>query len=105
MAKAGLASVLLALITSYGLCSALGFFVSPLHNFIPFLLLGLGVDDMFVIVQAWNRLGERQPLTSKAQIPDQLSKTMRNSGVAVTITSVTDFLAFAVGGTTVSPSF
>ena len=52
----GLFSVMLAMVTSYGLCSALGFSFSPLHNFIPFLLLGLGVDDMFVIVQAWDVL-------------------------------------------------
>jgi predicted RND superfamily exporter protein len=47
---------MLAMVTSYGLCSALGFSFSPLHNFIPFLLLGLGVDDMFVIVQAYDML-------------------------------------------------
>jgi hypothetical protein len=52
LAWAGLVSIIFALITSYGLCSYFGFVVSPLHNFIPFLLLGLGVDDMFVIVQA-----------------------------------------------------
>ena len=52
----GLFSVLMALVTSYGICSILGFFISPLHNFIPFLLLGLGVDDMFVIVQAFKQL-------------------------------------------------
>ena len=44
-------SIVFGMITSYGLCSYFGFVVSPLHNFIPFLLLGLGVDDMFVIVQ------------------------------------------------------
>ena len=52
----GLFSVLMALVTSYGICSILGFFLTPLHNFIPFLLLGLGVDDMFVIVQAFKQL-------------------------------------------------
>ena len=52
LACAGLVSVVFGMITSYGLCSYFGFVVSPLHNFIPFLLLGLGVDDMFVIVQA-----------------------------------------------------
>ena len=40
-----------ALLTSYGLCSYFGLLISPLHNFIPFLLLGLGVDDMFVIAR------------------------------------------------------
>ena len=52
LASAGLVSIVFGLATSYGLCSYFGFVVSPLHNFIPFLLLGLGVDDMFVIVQA-----------------------------------------------------
>ena len=68
----GLFSVLMAYVTSFGICSILGFFISPLHNFIPFLLLGLGVDDMFVIVQAFKQLepakgcliSERFPLLS-----------------------------------------
>lgn len=46
----------MAMLSSYGICSLLGFLISPLHNFIPFLLLGLGVDDMFVIVQALDNL-------------------------------------------------
>ena len=50
LAQVGLFAILMALVTSYGLCSLLGLEMSPLHNFIPFLLLGLGVDDMFVIV-------------------------------------------------------
>ena len=29
---------------------------------------------------------------------------MKNSGVAITVTSLTDFLAFAVGGTTTVPA-
>ena len=53
---AGLSSVFMAMTTSYGICSMLGFFISPLHNFIPFLLLGLGVDDMFVIIQALDQV-------------------------------------------------
>jgi Niemann-Pick C1 protein len=102
LSMAGLASVLMALVTSYGLCSLMGFFISPLHNFIPFLLLGLGVDDMFVIVQAWDRLSLKKLLLNKDQIEGQLGLTLKNSGVAITVTSLTDFLAFAVGGTTVS---
>ena len=55
-----------AMITSYGLCSYFGFVVSPLHNFIPFLLLGLGVDDMFVIVQALDILERNMSLEASS---------------------------------------
>ena len=94
----GLFSVIMALFTSYGICSLLGLFISPLHNFIPFLLLGLGVDDMFVIIQAFNQIQDEEDLSKK------ISKTLTNSGVAITVTSITDLLAFAVGGTTTVPA-
>ena len=57
LSLSGLFAVLMAMFTSYGISSFFGYFISPLHNFIPFLLLGLGVDDMFVIVQAMDQLG------------------------------------------------
>jgi hypothetical protein len=31
--------------------AGVGLFFGPLHNILPFLLLGIGIDDMFVIVQ------------------------------------------------------
>ena len=49
---AGIAAIVLGMITSCGLCSYLGFPLTPIHHYIPFLILGLGVDDMFVIIQA-----------------------------------------------------
>ncbi len=39
---------------SYGVVSALGVMFTPMHNVLPFLLLGIGIDDMFVIVQCWD---------------------------------------------------
>ena len=48
----GIAAIVLGMITSCGLCSYLGFPLTPIHHYIPFLILGLGVDDMFVIVRA-----------------------------------------------------
>lgn len=47
----GVVSVFLAVLISFGLCSAMGVFFGPVHNILPLLLLGLGVDDMFVILQ------------------------------------------------------
>ena len=101
LAFTGLISVGMAIGISYGLCALLGLSYGPLHNMIPFILLGLGIDDMFVIMQCFNNLN---PEESKLKIRQQFGRTMRGAGVAITITSVTDFLAFGIGGTTVLPS-
>ena len=69
----GLLSVIMALVSSYGICSVSGFFITPLHNFIPFLLLGLGVDDMFVIIQAFKQL---EPPKDKNELPTKIAKVL-----------------------------
>ena len=48
---AGIFGVIMGIIACYGICSALGLFFGPMHSVLPFLLLGIGIDDMFVIVQ------------------------------------------------------
>lgn len=35
-----------------------GLLFSPLHAIIPFLMMGIGVDDMFVIIQALHNIEE-----------------------------------------------
>ena len=72
-----------------------------MHNLIPFLLLGIGIDDMFVIMQCFDNLSGAE---RSEEIPAVISVTMRRAGVAITVTSLTDFLAFAIGGTTVLPA-
>ena len=52
----GILGVMMGILVSYGLCSVLGFFYSAAHAVMPFLLLGIGIDDMFVIVQCLNTL-------------------------------------------------
>jgi Niemann-Pick C1 protein len=47
----GIISVIMGIIVAYGFSSAVGLFFGPMHNVLPFLLLGIGIDDMFVIVQ------------------------------------------------------
>ena len=44
---AGLFAVLLGLLVGLGVSSAMGFQVTPLHTILPFLCLGIGIDDMF----------------------------------------------------------
>jgi hypothetical protein len=47
----GISVIGLALAASFGLCFYMQIFYADMHPIIPFLLLGIGVDDMFVIVQ------------------------------------------------------
>ena len=56
LSMGGILGVMMGIVVSYGLCSVLGFFYSAAHAVMPFLLLGIGIDDMFVIVQCRNTL-------------------------------------------------
>ena len=72
--------------------------MSESHSLLPFLLLGLGVDDMFVIVNSID------------QTPNHLSPNERfrigltHAGPSITITSVTDGLAFFIGSISTIPA-
>ena len=46
----GLSCVGLSIAAGYGISFTAGYKFSDMHGVLPFLILGLGVDDMFVIV-------------------------------------------------------
>jgi len=96
----GLLSVAMGMILGYGLCSMFGLFYSAAHTVIPFLLLGIGIDNIFVITQTFNTL--EQSLTT-APLISRFGQTMKHAGVAVSVTTFTDVIAFFVGSNTVLP--
>jgi len=95
----GLFAVGLAFISAIGICSILGIAYGPVHTSLPFLLLGLGVDDMFVIWSCWTSLPSD---VRTSPLPKRVAHTLRHAGVSVTVTSATDVIAFCVGATTVN---
>lgn len=95
----GLFCVLLSFVMAVGLCSLVGIPYGPVHTSLPFLMLGLGVDDMFVIASCWSNL---LPAERKLRLDQQIAITLKHAGLSITITSVTDFVAFIVGSFTVS---
>lgn len=97
-----MASIVLALIVSYGFCSMLGIFFGPVHHSLPFLLLGIGVDDMFIIMQNFFNLS---PAEKIKPLPEKIGLMMQHAGASITVTSLTDFVAFAIGSATVSDEF
>ena len=96
----GLFSVLLGVIMANGIASAIGYSYMPHFSMIPFLMVGLGIDDMFVIMQVFRNLEN----VKESDIENKIGLTLRHAGVAISVTSLTDVCAFGVGAITVFPA-
>ncbi|WAR27789.1 PTHD3-like protein [Mya arenaria] len=72
---AGILAASLAIVSGFGFCSA----------------IGIGIDDMFILLSG---LSGAQGIDS---IEDKMAETLRASGVSITITTLTDFIAFMAG--------
>ena len=77
----------------FGICYLYDWKGTELTNIIPVLVLGIGVDDMFVICNAL----DQSPF--KKSTKERFIECMRHAGPSITITSLTDALAF-ISGTT-----
>ncbi|XP_066483693.1 patched domain-containing protein 3-like [Tiliqua scincoides] len=91
VAAFGVFSSGLAVLSSFGLLLFCGVpFVITVAN-APFLILGVGVDDMFIMVSCW------QQTKVKDRVKDRMADTYAEAAVSVTITTLTDVLAFYIG--------
>ena len=97
----GIVAIGLATGSAYGLCSMFGLFYSPLMNVLPFLLLGVGVDDMFVVVNAYDLETRREPGLG---LELRVAKALASAGASITVTSLTDMFAFLIGSNTSLPA-
>jgi len=91
-------SIILSISSSIGLCSALQIFYGPLATLVPFLLLGLGVDDGFILSSALDNTSKYLPVRQR------MAKALCHSGLSITVTSLTDVVAFLTGSITVLPA-
>eukprot|EP00638_Chattonella_subsalsa_P017825 CAMPEP_0117870420 /NCGR_PEP_ID=MMETSP0950-20121206/9831_1 /TAXON_ID=44440 /ORGANISM="Chattonella subsalsa, Strain CCMP2191" /LENGTH=960 /DNA_ID=CAMNT_0005722707 /DNA_START=354 /DNA_END=3236 /DNA_ORIENTATION=+ len=87
----GVISVLFATVAGFGICSFFGFTSSLLNLALPPLLLGIGVDDMFVILSDFE---DTDPNLDEAQ---RLANTCVDIGPSITFTTMSDLLAFGLG--------
>ncbi|XP_046963436.1 NPC intracellular cholesterol transporter 1-like [Vanessa cardui] len=97
----GLLNVGMAYITTIGWCSLMGIPFGPVHSSLPFLLMGLGVDDMFVMNACWKIVLAED---SQKNIHIKVGHMLKHAGVSIVITSFTDIVALLIGAITILPS-
>merc|ERR1719343_862044 len=87
----GLLSVGLAIASTFGISSAFGLFYGPVHQVLPLLLLGVGIDDAFVLVTSLDAVDERIP------VRERIARALSHGGTAIMVTSITNSAAFFIG--------
>ena len=91
LAIAGIACIAISITVGYHIGFEAGYEQNESHEALPILMLGIGVDDMFVICNALDQSSlKKKPV-------DRLTECMKHAGPSITITSITDTLAFLSG--------
>ncbi|KAI9663577.1 MAG: hypothetical protein M1829_006036 [Trizodia sp. TS-e1964] len=95
LAVAGIAIVLLSVSASVGLFSAMNIKVTLIiAEVIPFLVLAVGVDNIFLIVHEFDRVNISHP---DSKIEDRIARALGRMGPSILLSASTETLAFALG--------
>ncbi|KAK1879331.1 Protein patched like 1 [Dissostichus eleginoides] len=86
---AGVLLVALSVAAGLGLCSLLGLsFNAATTQVLPFLALGIGVDDMFLLAHSFTVAGTNIPFKERT------GDCLRRTGTSVALTSINNMIAF-----------
>ncbi|XP_053981855.1 NPC intracellular cholesterol transporter 1 isoform X2 [Hylaeus volcanicus] len=97
----GVVIVLASVVCSVGLFGFIGIPATLIIiEVIPFLVLAVGVDNIFILVQTHQREG-RQPNES---IPEHIGRTLGHVGPSMLLTSVSESCCFFLGGLSDMPA-
>ena len=98
LANAGVFAVALGILSGFGLAMWCRVPFVSMVGVLPFLVLGIGIDDMFIIVDELDRQPRDMSITEKVKA------VMSHSGATITMTTMTDLVAFAVSTSTSFPA-
>ena len=87
---AGLISTLAGSGSGFGICVYSGADFTSFNYGAIFILLGIGMDSTFMLLNAWHRTDR------KASVPERLGDTMAEAGVSILITNTTNILSFLI---------
>ncbi|XP_054278387.1 protein patched-like [Macrosteles quadrilineatus] len=87
---AGIILVSISVAAGLGLCAVLGIaFNATITQIVPFLALGLGVDNMFLLTHMY-----AEQSSSEAQFDEQIGVLLKKSGVGMLLSSLSKVLTF-----------
>ncbi|CAD5215349.1 unnamed protein product [Bursaphelenchus xylophilus] len=90
--------------TALGLMFWTGFRFGSILCVTPFLVLAIGVDDAYLMVNSWQRIRHRMRKEhNKVDLRELLVQVMEDTGASITITTLTNVLAFLIGAMTPTP--
>lgn len=87
VAAAGLMTPVMATVTSFGLILWCGQLYNAIVNVSPFLILCIGIDDLFIMSAEWHRTNPKHSAERR------IGQTLSEAAVAISITSVTDIVS------------
>ncbi|KAF1976955.1 multidrug efflux transporter AcrB transmembrane domain-containing protein [Bimuria novae-zelandiae CBS 107.79] len=91
----GIIIVLMSVSASVGLFSAAGIKVTLIiAEVIPFLVLAVGVDNIFLIVHEFERVNISHP---EGSVPERVSRALGRMGPSILLSALTETTAFALG--------
>ncbi|CAN0119730.1 unnamed protein product, partial [Pylaiella littoralis] len=98
LGMSGVLIIVFAGVAAYGLNSGFGVPFTTLSQILPFILIGIGVDDMAVIVSSFDHTDPTLPVEAR------MALAIKRCGVSITYTSMTNFFAFMLGSATSLPA-
>jgi predicted RND superfamily exporter protein len=98
LAIGGLVCILLSMLAGIGFSLHMGVTFTPITLVILFLVLGVGVDDMLLLVACFDATETELPLEERN------AKAMGIAGVFVTVSTTTTVLAFLAGSVSIFPA-
>ena len=98
LALSGVLSTGMGILAGVGISVLFGVPFISLVGVVPFLVVSIGIDDMFIIVDEFDR-------QSKSNIPvNRVAFALSKVGATITMTTVTDIIAFLTSATSSFPA-
>ena len=94
----GIMTIIIGITTAFGFVMFIGFEFISFAGVIPFLVLGVGIDNIFIITNCIDRQDDTMT------IPEKIAKAMGNVGASITMITITDLVAFLVSTVTDFPA-